>query len=437
MSDRSALRTLFDEIDADGGGSLDRGEVAQMAEKMGAAMSEHELDAAMAEMDEDGSGDVSFDELVKWFSERKTASPLKDLMQKKLPSNETGLERELLKVMKGVRDSALAAANFVPLDDVALTMPHRRRRAIIPAASPGHARALQPAGHAFRSQADVGKTWSKTIDDGVKGRVLEIIAPLCKKEPTGCVCTVYDRVISRRYKPEPGVPGLELKFCLCKERTDQAQRSAGGGASDDLIKKLFSEIDADHSGTLDREEIKLLALQLGKPMTERQLDDAMASMDADGGGEIDMDEFATWFRSEGAASASWASALLQCAHCAEYGLGFSCGGWTEKGYTAWETPAPAPEAEAEGTVSSGGDGYGQSCSAASLRGYTREGGSRGGLEPEPEPEPDSRKQRRRRQQQQQEEEGWSPRKMAQVGSRYRSPKPRDLRNRYALYSLLC
>eukprot|EP01046_Picozoa_sp_COSAG06_P102124 COSAG06_NODE_48280_length_333_cov_0.858974_1_plen_96_part_01 len=96
MSDRSALRTLFDEIDADGGGSLDRGEVARMAEKMGAAMSEHELDAAMAEMDEDGSGDVSFDELVKWFSERKTASPLKDLMQKKLPSNETGLERELL-----------------------------------------------------------------------------------------------------------------------------------------------------------------------------------------------------------------------------------------------------------------------------------------------------------------------------------------------------
>ena len=48
MSDRSALRTLFDEIDADGGGSLDRGEVTQMAEKMGAAMSEHELDAAMA-----------------------------------------------------------------------------------------------------------------------------------------------------------------------------------------------------------------------------------------------------------------------------------------------------------------------------------------------------------------------------------------------------
>ena len=58
-------------------------------------------------------------------------------------------------------------------------------------------------------------------------------------------------------------------------------------------------------------------------------------MDAtDGGGEIDLDEFGQWFRSE-AAQAGWASALLQCPHCAEYGLGFSCGGWTEQGYTAW------------------------------------------------------------------------------------------------------
>ena len=160
MADRKALKAIFDEIDTDGGGSLDRAEVAQLAVTMGALMSEHELDAAMAEMDADGSGDVDFEELTTWFTERKTASPLADLLAKKLPTNETGLERELLKVVKGVRDNALAAANFVPLDDVALQLPHRRRRAIIPANSFGHARPLQPANHAFRSQAQVGKTWS-------------------------------------------------------------------------------------------------------------------------------------------------------------------------------------------------------------------------------------------------------------------------------------
>ena len=46
----------------------------------------------------------------------------------------------------------------------------------------------------------------------------------------------------------------------------------------------------------DREEIralceKLLQLQL----TEQQLDDGMAEMDADGGGEISFQEFYTWW----------------------------------------------------------------------------------------------------------------------------------------------
>jgi Ca2+-binding EF-hand superfamily protein len=405
----ATLREVFAELDADNSGALDRSEVAQLATKMGATLSEHDLDAAMAEMDADGSGDVDVEELLSWFKERKaTSCPLMDLLQKKLPANETGLERELLKVMKGARDSALATTKFVPLDDVALGMPHRRRRAIIPTVPAGHARALQPAAYAFRSQAEVGKSWSTTIDVGVKARVLEIVAPFCKKEPTGCCCAVYDRIISRRYKPEPGVPGLELQFCLCKERTDQAQRSGGGGgkASGELIQRLFSEIDADQSGTLDREEIKLLALRLGKPMTERQLDEAMATMDADGGGEIDIDEFAAWFQSEGAASAAWAANLLQCAHCAEYGLGFSCGGWTERGYTAWERPeANNPAQPSDLSL------------PRSLRGYTREGGSRSGTRLEPEPN-DRRGAKKK-----------GKKKKKTVGSRYRSPNLRDLRHR--------
>ena len=399
------LRELFATIDADHNGVLTRAEVAQFAAQLDAPLSEHELDAAMAEMDADGSGDVDVEELLKWYGARKTVSPLKELLQKQLPpaTNETGRERELLRLMKTARDSALAAASFVPLDDVALAIPHRRRRAIIPTVSTGHARALQPEAYAFRSQAQIGKSWSNTIDEEVKARALEILAPFCRKEPTGCCCAVYDRVISRRYKPEPGLPGLALQFCLCKERTDQAQREkGGGGTSNELIEKLFNEIDADQSGTLEREEIKLLALRLGKPMTERQLDEAMAVMDANGGGDVDMQEFAAWFRSAAAASASWASSLLQCVHCAEYGLGFSCGGWTERGYTAWEQPGEHDQPQQSE----------QSCSSQSLRGYTREGGSRTGQEqPKQRAKADKGKKK-------------------VVGSRYRSPNLRELRNRY-------
>ena len=124
------LRELFATIDADHNGVLTRAEVAQFAAQLDAPLSEHELDAAMAEMDADGSGDVDIEELLKWCGARKTVSPLKELLQKQLPpaTNETGRERELLRLMKTARDSALAVASFVPLDDVALAIPHRHRQ---------------------------------------------------------------------------------------------------------------------------------------------------------------------------------------------------------------------------------------------------------------------------------------------------------------------
>jgi len=34
---------------------------------------------------------------------------------------------------------------------------------------------------------------------------------------------------------------------------------------------------------------------MGHPLSERELDNAMAAMDADGGGDVDFDEFSDWF----------------------------------------------------------------------------------------------------------------------------------------------
>ena len=42
--------------DADGSGALSRSEVAQLAESLNAKLTERDLDASMAEMDEDGDG---------------------------------------------------------------------------------------------------------------------------------------------------------------------------------------------------------------------------------------------------------------------------------------------------------------------------------------------------------------------------------------------
>jgi Ca2+-binding EF-hand superfamily protein len=44
------------------------------------------------------------------------------------------------------------------------------------------------------------------------------------------------------------------------------------------LMKIFKEIDADGGGTLDREEVRKLALKLGAALSEQDLDDAMVQV---------------------------------------------------------------------------------------------------------------------------------------------------------------
>ena len=61
------------------------------------------------------------------------------------------------------------------------------------------------------------------------------------------------------------------------------------------LRKLFAQLDVDRSGTLDQNEVELMAAAGGKKMTKRQLFEAMAEMDRDGSGSIDYEEFEKWW----------------------------------------------------------------------------------------------------------------------------------------------
>ena len=50
----------------------------------------------------------------------------------------------------------------------------------------------------------------------------------------------------------------------------------------------------DGSGTLESDEIAMLAVELGNPMTDEEVAEAMEEMDADGGGDVDWEEFLFW-----------------------------------------------------------------------------------------------------------------------------------------------
>ena len=64
---RKLLKRVWDDVDADGSGSLDKDELKTVLLRMGRVEAELDIDAVMAEVDDDGSGDVDFREFTEWF----------------------------------------------------------------------------------------------------------------------------------------------------------------------------------------------------------------------------------------------------------------------------------------------------------------------------------------------------------------------------------
>ena len=59
---------LFGELDADGGGSLERAELRVLLQTLGRPAGTEELDRIMAAVDEDGSGEVELGEFKAWWA---------------------------------------------------------------------------------------------------------------------------------------------------------------------------------------------------------------------------------------------------------------------------------------------------------------------------------------------------------------------------------
>ena len=61
------------------------------------------------------------------------------------------------------------------------------------------------------------------------------------------------------------------------------------------VERTFKRIDVDESGFLDRDEIKLLMLELGKNDSEKAIDLIMEQLDPNGDGAVSLEEFKDWW----------------------------------------------------------------------------------------------------------------------------------------------
>jgi len=71
-----------------------------------------------------------------------------------------------------------------------------------------------------------------------------------------------------------------------------------------IARNTFRKFDVDGSGFLDSLELGRLTAQLGADFTEEELEEALAEIDADGSGAIEVTEFVSWWTNRAAANRS-------------------------------------------------------------------------------------------------------------------------------------
>ena len=69
---RESVRAIFQMIDIDGGGSLDRDEIRKAGTVLGKVFSGAELDTAMSVMDKEQTGEVCFESFYAWYTSHRS-----------------------------------------------------------------------------------------------------------------------------------------------------------------------------------------------------------------------------------------------------------------------------------------------------------------------------------------------------------------------------
>eukprot|EP01043_Picozoa_sp_COSAG02_P056564 COSAG02_NODE_6722_length_3401_cov_4.311932_1_plen_657_part_10 len=95
----------------------------------------------------------------------------------------------------------------------------------------------------------------------------------------------------------PEIQGLENLFCTWDaDGSGEITLDEMAEMLQRVVRDLFDKIDLDGSGSLSTKEIKKLVEQLGQNLSDKEFKEAMNSMDRDGSGQVSFSEFEAWWK---------------------------------------------------------------------------------------------------------------------------------------------
>jgi hypothetical protein len=101
--------------------------------------------------------------------------------------------------------------------------------------------------------------------------------------PTGSVNGDLPPSLGLEQQPEEGEPPEEEEAAVPEALLELDAR------------EIFSELDADRSGYLDRKEIAVLCQRMGRSQSEEAISHALSVMDTSHDGKVDWEEFSVWW----------------------------------------------------------------------------------------------------------------------------------------------
>ena len=292
-------KELFDGIDKDGNGLLDKSEVKTLFESMNLEVTDEQHEKAYREMDDDGNGEVDFDEFHEWYANHQhsiekiwkprvnAVFTIQDALDGaepwiavdlKLPAWVVPKRPQSAKKMtvEEERDEALGLFKEIDLDDSgaldASEIKHLLQAMGVKLSDKDVTEAFKAMGIAGKQEVDFESffLWWQANQSRAAGMKSKLMNKMKLR-------------LRNSQSPAGSRPSTVL----------QTPSSPPAKGSEEL-KQFFESIDTNGNGLLDREEVRELSRSLGSELTEDKLTEAMDSMDPQTRG-VDFEQFSQWY----------------------------------------------------------------------------------------------------------------------------------------------